>query len=86
VVVSSEGWSGGGRSEPADDRERRYGEDVAGRELKAMFRAYKEGDEPAGAGTLRPTIAQTFPLERASDAHAAIELRATLGKTLLVVR
>ncbi len=25
-------------------------------------------------------------LERASDAHAAIESRATLGKTLLVVR
>jgi NADPH:quinone reductase len=38
------------------------------------------------AGALRPTIAQTFPLERASDAHAAIESRASLGKTLLVVR
>jgi NADPH:quinone reductase len=31
-------------------------------------------------------IGQTFPLERAADAHAAIESRATVGKTLLEVR
>ncbi|MEV6987030.1 zinc-binding dehydrogenase [Sphaerisporangium sp. NPDC051017] len=37
----------------------------------------------AAAGRLRPVIGQTFPLERAADAHAAIEARATLGKTLL---
>ena len=36
------------------------------------------------AGRLRPVIGQRFPLERASDAHAAIESRATVGKTLLV--
>jgi NADPH:quinone reductase len=29
-------------------------------------------------------VGQTFPLERAADAHAAIEARATVGKTLLV--
>jgi NADPH2:quinone reductase len=29
-------------------------------------------------------IGQTFPLERAGDAHAAIEARARVGKTLLV--
>jgi NADPH2:quinone reductase len=40
----------------------------------------------SAGGRLRPTIGQTFPLERASEAHAAIESRATLGKTLLVVR
>ena len=34
------------------------------------------------AGT-RAIIGQRFPLERAADAHAAIESRATLGKTLL---
>jgi hypothetical protein len=38
------------------------------------------------AVALRPTIGQMFPLERASDVHAAIEARTTLGKTLLVVR
>ncbi|MDR0358692.1 MAG: zinc-binding dehydrogenase [bacterium] len=36
------------------------------------------------AGRLRPTIGQTFPLDRAPDAHAAIEARATIGKTLLL--
>lgn len=38
----------------------------------------------AAAGRLRPVIGQTFPLERAADAHAAIESRETVGKTLLV--
>ncbi|WP_344944394.1 zinc-binding dehydrogenase [Actinomadura miaoliensis] len=40
----------------------------------------------AAAGRLRPLIGQRFPLERAADAHAAIESRATVGKTLLEVR
>jgi NADPH2:quinone reductase len=35
------------------------------------------------AGRLRPRIGQVFPLERAADAHAAMEQRATIGKTLL---
>jgi NADPH2:quinone reductase len=38
------------------------------------------------AGRLRPVIGQMFPLERASEAHAAMEARTTLGKTLLKVR
>jgi NADPH2:quinone reductase len=38
----------------------------------------------AVAGRLRPIIGQTFPLEAAADAHAAIEARSTLGKTLLL--
>ena len=38
------------------------------------------------AGRLRPVIGQTFALEDAAAAHAAIETRATVGKTLLVVR
>jgi NADPH2:quinone reductase len=39
----------------------------------------------AAAGRLRPVIGQRFPLERAADAHAAMETRATVGKTLLEV-
>ena len=40
----------------------------------------------AAAGRLRPVIGQRLPLEQAADAHAAIEARATVGKTLLEVR
>ena len=39
----------------------------------------------AAAGRLRPVIGQTFPLASAADAHAAIEARAALGKTLLLI-
>jgi NADPH2:quinone reductase len=39
----------------------------------------------AAAGRLRPVIGQRFPLERAADAHAAMERRETIGKTLLEV-
>ncbi|MFC7648683.1 zinc-binding dehydrogenase [Streptosporangium lutulentum] len=38
----------------------------------------------AAAGRIRPVIGQTFPLERAADAHAAIEARDAVGKTLLL--
>lgn len=38
----------------------------------------------AAAGRIRPVIGQTFPLERAADAHAAIEARRVVGKTLLL--
>jgi NADPH2:quinone reductase len=36
------------------------------------------------AGRLTPVIGQRFPLEKAADAHAAVEARDTVGKTLLV--
>lgn len=35
-------------------------------------------------GTLHPIIGQRFPLDQAAYAHAAIEARATTGKTLLI--
>jgi NADPH:quinone reductase len=38
----------------------------------------------AASGALRPVIGQRFPLDRAADAHAAIEARATIGKSLLI--
>ena len=38
----------------------------------------------AVAGLVRPIIGQTFPLERAADAHAAMEGRTAIGKTLLL--
>lgn len=37
----------------------------------------------AAAGRLRPLVGQVVPLERAAAAHAAIEARETIGKTLL---
>jgi NADPH2:quinone reductase len=39
--------------------------------------------EAAAAGRIRPVVGQTFALDRAAAAHAAIETRATVGKTLL---
>jgi NADPH:quinone reductase len=40
----------------------------------------------AAAGRLRPVVGQRFPLDRAAAAHAAMQSRATVGKTLLQVR
>jgi NADPH:quinone reductase len=39
----------------------------------------------AAAGRLRPVIGQEFGLDEAAAAHAAIEARETIGKTLLTV-
>jgi NADPH2:quinone reductase len=39
----------------------------------------------AAVGRIRLIIGQTFPLEKAAEAHAAIEARTVVGKTLLVV-
>ncbi|MEW2477674.1 zinc-binding dehydrogenase [Micromonospora gifhornensis] len=39
----------------------------------------------AAEGVVRPIIGQTFPLERAAEAHAAVENRTAVGKTLLLI-
>lgn len=36
-----------------------------------------------GAGRLKPVVAKTFPLERASDAHRFIQARQNIGKVVL---
>lgn len=41
--------------------------------------------DEAAAGRLRPVIGQRFALDDASAAHAAMESRTTVGKTLLEV-
>jgi NADPH2:quinone reductase len=63
-------------------------EEAAARGVTLMQsgRPAREHTARALAGDLRPVIGQRFPLERAADAHAAIEARATVGKTLLVVQ
>ena len=49
------------------------------------FSLVEEALALAASGALRPTIGQIYPLEEAAKAHAAMEARATLGKTLLLV-
>jgi len=57
---------------------------VAGGQAE-MYRLVEQAFALAAAGELRPTVGQTYPLADAAAAHAAIEARATLGKTLLLV-
>jgi NADPH:quinone reductase len=53
---------------------------LAARASELTSRALVEAE----AGRLRPVIGQVFRLDDAASAHAAIETRATIGKTLLV--
>jgi NADPH2:quinone reductase len=50
-----------------------------------LTRLTRRALEEAVAGRLCPVIGQTYRLEQAADAHAAITARATVGKTLLLV-
>lgn len=56
------------------------------RGVAALNELARRALDAGSAVRLRPTIGQSFPLDRAADAHAAIAARATVGKTLLVVR
>lgn len=80
------GASGAFTPVPADEVTRRgitviRGAPVTPAEMSGLTRSALA---EAAAGRLRPVIGQTFPLDRAADAHAAIETRATIGKTLLL--
>lgn len=48
------------------------------------FALVEEALHLAATGVIRPTIGQVRPLEEAAAAHAAMEARSTIGKTLLV--
>ncbi|RZQ61523.1 zinc-binding dehydrogenase [Amycolatopsis suaedae] len=48
-------------------------------------RLMKLAMERIASGAVRPRVGATFPLERARDAHAAIEARTVVGKTVLTV-
>jgi NADPH:quinone reductase len=49
-----------------------------------VFDLTERAFELAARGIIRPTVGQTFSLDQAADAHAAIESRDTIGKTLLL--
>jgi NADPH:quinone reductase len=55
-----------------------------GRQPEQLWRLEAEALAEAAAGRLRPVIGQRVPLAEAASAHAAIEARQTIGKTLLV--
>lgn len=86
----SYGTAGGEFASPDPDEARRRGVTVVGltdlpRLDRARRRALVERTlAEAAEGRYRPVIGQTFALEKASDAHAAIAARETIGKTLLV--
>jgi NADPH:quinone reductase len=86
---SAHGAPSGGFAVPDPDERERRGVTVRGIEhlqlapddmRRMLARALSE----AAAGRMRPVIGQTFPLERAADAHRAIEARAVVGRTLLL--
>ena len=73
---------GHGRTRPARQVTVRPGATASPEELAELTRtALAE----AAAGRLRPVIGQEFELAAAASAHAAIEARTTIGKTLLTV-
>ncbi|MBB4938801.1 NADPH2:quinone reductase [Streptosporangium album] len=87
---SVHGASSGEATVIASEDAERQGVTVFGLEQLMGFRAGTRQRamrmlSEAAAGRIRPVIGQTFPLEHAADAHAAIEARAVTGKTLLTV-
>ena len=87
--ISAHGAASGGFAPIGEEEARRRGITLRGigelqfsREVAAPLTA--RALEEAAAGRLAPVIGQTFPLDRAAEAHAAIESWQTVGKTLLL--
>ncbi|GGT26904.1 NADPH:quinone reductase [Streptomyces toxytricini] len=87
--VSAHGAPSGGFAEPDPLEAGRRGITVTGirevqfePEQRRRLAAFALGE--AAAGRLRPVVSRTFPLDRAADAHRAIEAREVPGKALLV--
>lgn len=88
-TYSNYGFSGGGFTEIDRDEAARRGVTAIGMEQLVEGQAHRRKWvgrvlKEAVAGRIRPLIGQTFPLEHAAEAHAALENRDTLGKTLLL--
>ncbi|MBT2426880.1 zinc-binding dehydrogenase [Streptomyces sp. ISL-112] len=47
-------------------------------------RAGHQHPRPGRRGAIRPVVGQIFPLDEVAEAHAAVEARTTVGKTLLI--
>ncbi|WP_046724487.1 zinc-binding dehydrogenase [Streptomyces xiamenensis] len=87
---SVHGAAGGEATVIGPDEARRRGVEVIGIEQLYGFgphtgRWARRMMTRAAAGEIRPVIGQTFPLHRAAAAHAAMEDRTALGKTLLLL-
>ncbi|MCF6467053.1 NADPH:quinone reductase [Nonomuraea sp. MG754425] len=87
---SVHGAASGEATEIDPDAARRRGVEVLGIEQLFGFgpnlrRWAEQVMAETVAGRVRPLVGQTFPLERAADAHAAIESRTAVGKTLLLI-
>ncbi|MPZ83317.1 MAG: zinc-binding dehydrogenase [Actinophytocola sp.] len=84
------GAASGGFAEVAPDDAARKGVRLIGmgdlgRDPAATRDALRRLLDDAAEGRITPVIGQTFPLEKAADAHTAIDERRTVGKTLLLV-
>jgi NADPH:quinone reductase len=82
------GPSGGFTDVDPHDAERRRitvrGIDQVQYGLDDLKRMTERALAEAAAGRIKPVIGRTFPLEQAADAHAAMEAREVVGKTLLL--
>jgi NADPH2:quinone reductase len=87
---SAHGAPSGGFTPIDSEQARRRGISVRGIEQAQLNgqdrqRLTQQALREAAAGRIKPIIGRTFPLEKAAEAHAAIEARTVVGKTLLVV-